>query len=279
MKNCILIFLALAAVKISSAQSIVEKELRYSLTAQFTQEVVLDGYVRVREWELVGDKMRLRDLGMDTYSAVQIRVEKKLRKERRLEIIYDQYFMLGSATFNRDITYNGTIIDGRTGIDVSPTRYYRVSLVYDGPLITKRNFQFSGLGGLVFDHIVFYLDGKVTASSPKSEVYEGFGRQAFPYPFIGLSAVYNTSGRGSIFIETSGTYIPEFKSFYTEGGNIHLQYSNFLADVKYAYKLTKFGFCVGGKFRHMRLFQESREDTNDLTSLTAGPYVELTYGF
>lgn len=279
MKLHIFIVLAVLLARTANAQSVVVILPKYRVSAQYTQEFVLDGYVRVREWELVGDKMALRDLGMNTYSALQIRAGKELREKGNVSIIYDQYFMRGRATFDRDIVYNGTIIDGRSGISVSPTRYYRISVIYNHNLIAAKEFELSGLGGLVFDHIVFYLDGKVAPLSPKNEVYEGFGRQAFPYPFIGFSGRYSVCKRGSIFAETSGTYIPEFKSFYTEGGNVQLQYRNVLADVKYSYRLSELEFALGAKLRHMRLFQESREDTNDLMMLTVGPYVELSFYF
>lgn len=189
MKRLIFMVLALLVAWPANAQSVIVNTPEYHISAQYTQEFVLDGYVRVREWELVGDKMALRDLGMNNYSALQIRVGKKLRGKGNVSIIYDQYFMRGTATFDRDIVYNGTIIDGRRGINVSPTRYYRISVIYNHNLIAVKEFELTGLGGLVFDHIVFYLDGKVAPSSPNSEVYEGFGRQALPYPFIDRKSV------------------------------------------------------------------------------------------
>src|SRR5688572_26558306 len=100
MKRSIFLFLPVLLVELVNAQSTFEKRPAYNVSAQYTQEFVLDGYVRVREWELAGDKMALRDLGMKTYSAFQIRAEKKLRRRGSLGIIYDQYFMRGSATFN-----------------------------------------------------------------------------------------------------------------------------------------------------------------------------------
>lgn len=87
-----------------------ESNNKYSIGVQYNHEFVLGGYVRVREWELPGDKMKLRDLGMTSYSAVQFHVEKRLRKNKSLTFVYDHYFMRGSATFDRNITYNGTII-------------------------------------------------------------------------------------------------------------------------------------------------------------------------
>lgn len=251
----------------------------YSIGAHYTHEFMLDGYVRVREWEFTGDKMNLRDLGMNSYPAVQVYVARKLKKDRTITLLYDHFFMRGNATFDRDITYNGTIIDGRKGIDVSPTRYYRVSLHYRGTMVKTNVLQAGYMAGLVFDHVKFYLDGQVTPESTKNEVYEGFGRQAFPYPVVGVNAKTRLGDVSKLAMEVSGTYIPGFKSFYTEGGHVYLQYSLFQTDFHYAHDLSHFTLEVGGKLRYMHLFQESAEDTNILDTFTAGPYVGVTYGF
>ena len=141
MKNTGLIALAIAANISSMAQNTAESKRNYSISVGYTHEFVLDGYVRVREWDLEGDKMGLRDLGMDSYPALQVQVRKRLRKNKSITITYDHFFMRGSATFDRDIAYNGTIINGRKGIDVSPTRYNRLTATFAGPIIRHLHFQ------------------------------------------------------------------------------------------------------------------------------------------
>lgn len=261
------------------AQDRIMYRRHFHATIQYTQEFVIVGYVRVREWELTGDKMGLRDLGMNSYPALQIRGEITLSRGSTVKAIYDHYFMRGSAIFDRDIVYNGTIIDGSSGIDVSPTRYYRVTGIYTRTFLDRNDLKLQCITGLVFDHIVFYLDGRVSPSSPKDEVYERFGRQAFAYPLLGVGGQYNLGHQATLSFETSGTYIPKFKSFYTEGGHVHLQYSNFLMDVRYTLSMHKVRMGVGGKLRHMKLFQESHEDTNELSMFVAGPYIEFRYQF
>jgi hypothetical protein len=276
MKKILLICIAVFSFLSSYSQ---EPNNKYSIGAQYNHEFVLGGYVRVREWDLPGDKMKLKDLGMTSYSAVQFHVEKRLRKNRSLTFVYDHYFMRGRATFDRDITYNGTIINGRNGIDVSPTRYYRLSAIYRGALLNREHLDLNYMGSLVFDHIVFYLDGEVTATSPKDEVYEGFGRQALPYPVVGLQGKADLGQMSTINFEVSGTYIPKFKSFYTEGGPMYLQYSTFQTDLSYSQFISIFEVSAGAKLRYMHLFQESEEDTNIISTLTAGPYLEVVYHF
>jgi hypothetical protein len=124
-----------------------------------------------------------------------------------------------------------------------------------------------------------YLDGRVIRSSPSTEVFEGFGRQAFPYPVPGLEGNMELNDKSSIDFEVSGTCMPKFKSFYTEGGNVDPQYKNFLADLRYSRRISGFGVAAGGKLRYLYLFQESKEDTNVIYTLAAGPYIEVLYHF
>lgn len=279
MKRAVVVFVMLFGLTSGFCQQANRRIDGYRIGAQYNHEFVLDGYVKVREWDLPGDKIKLKDLDVNDYSALKVYVEKDLKRNRSLSLAYDHYFMRGEATINRDIRYNGTIINGRKGVDVSPTRYYRLTLNYCGNLLDMPQFELQYTVGLVFDYVKFYLDGEVTTSSPRAEVYEGFGRQAFPYPFVGLKAMRDFEDDSKINFELSGTYIPEFRSFYTEGGHVRLQYSNFQADLNYSKSVSNFDIMGGARFRHMHLFQESREDTNILNTLTIGPYVGVVYNF
>lgn len=278
MKKIVLISVAMLACGVVFGQELQEGS-SYVIGARYHHEFVMDGYVRVREWDLHGDKMKLKDLGMTSYSAFQLNVEKHLKRGRSLALVYDQYFMTGTATFDRNIIYNGTIINGRNGVNVSPTRYFRISTIFTAPLASRAHFDLQYTVGLVVDHITFYVAGEVDPSSPKDEVLEGFGKQAFPYPLIGLKGSFHLNGNNNICWRTSGTYIPTFRSFYREGGNVHLQYSNFEADVNYSRTISKFQVSLGANLRYMYLFQESHEDTNVINTITAGPYLGMTYRF
>lgn len=277
MKTCSLVISLFFGLTYSFGQANLAKVEGYAIGVTYNHEFVLDGYVRVREWEFTGDKLSLSKLGMNSFPAVQLQVSRNLKKHKSIAISYDRYFIRGQAVLDGDITYNGTTIDGRKGVDVSPTRYYRVSAMYAGRLLQLRDLQLRYKGALVLDHIVFYVDGVVTPTSPKNEVYEGFGRQAFPYPVVGVNGIYDVDKVNRIELELSGTYIPKFESFYTEGGNIHLQYSNGFMNVGYTRAISSFRLSVGVNWRYMKLFQESREDTNELETVTIGPYIKLRY--
>lgn len=256
-----------------------QKNKTFSIGGQYTHEFVLRGDVRVREWELQGDKLKLKDLGMDHYPAVQFLIEKHLKKNNSVSLVYDQYFMRGSATFDRDIAYNGTLINGKTGIDVSPTRYFRASAIYKGALLVRPRFDLKYTAALVLDYITFYLDGEVSTASTRNEVYEGFGRQALPYPVLGVQGIVGLKPLNELKFELSGSYIPRFKSFYSESGHMYLDYRNFQSALSYSRNVSDFELNIGAKLRYMHLFQESEEDTNIISTLTAGPFVGLIYNF
>jgi len=275
----IVLFIAVTILTTEAFSQELREGSSYSIGAQYTHEFVLDGSIRVREWELEGDKMKLRELGMKSYPALQVKVERRLKNKGNISLVYDHFFMNGKSTFDRNIIYNGTIINGRNGIDVSPTLYFRISAIYSAPLVKRQNFSVLFTAGLVFDYIIFYLDGQVDPSSKKDEVLEGFGRQAFPYPVIGLKGTVCLSAKGSMQWEASGTYVPKFESFYTEGGHVYLQYSNFQAGINYSRAISNFDVSIGVKLRYMHLFQESMEDTNVITTLTMGPYIGVVYHF
>lgn len=63
MKRIVLISVAMLASGVVCGQ-VLQEGSSYTIGARYHHEFVLDGYVRVREWDLHGDKMKLKDLGM-----------------------------------------------------------------------------------------------------------------------------------------------------------------------------------------------------------------------
>ncbi len=277
MKTILLTSIVLISYVVGYGQ--VSKRRKFSIGAQYNHEFVLDGYVRVREWEVEGDKLKLKDLGMTSYPVLRLTAEKYFRKSKSLTVTYDDYYMRGKAVFTGDIAYNGTIINGTKGIDVSPTRYFRVSAIYKGLLLRRPRFELNYTVALVLDYITFYLDGELSPVSTRDEVFEKFGRQALPYPVLGLQGKANMGNYNYLNVEVSGTYIPRFESFYTERGHVYLDYSNFQVDLSYSRTMSAFELTIGANLRYMHLFQESLEDTNIINTLTAGPYIGIDYNF
>lgn len=279
MRKLLLTSIALFFYAVGFSQTAVGKRKTFSIGVQYNHEFVLDGYVRVREWEVEGDKMKLKELGMTSYPVLRLTAEKYFKRNNSLSVTYDNYYMRGTAVFTRDIAYNGTIINGTKGIDVSPTRYFRVSAIYKSLLLRKPQFDLNYTVALVLDYITFYLDGEVSPVSTSNEVFERFGRQALPYPVLGLQGKAAMGKYNYLNVEVSGTYIPRFKSFYTERGHVYLDYSNFLADLSYSRTISAFELAIGANLRYMHLFQESPEDTNIINTFTAGPYIGIDYHF
>ena len=251
----------------------------WNFRAVYSQEWVTGGYVKVREWDVEGDKMKLQDLGMISYPALQLQLDKTFLNKSHLSLSYENYLIKGNATINRNIEYNGTIINGNKGIDVAPTRFYRLRAHYHGNIYSVSDFHFRYIAGIVYDHTTFYLDGQVVPGSPRQEVYEQFGKQALPYPELGFSSSYTYQKINEFTLDVSGSYIPEFKSFYQEGGNMYLSYSTFLADANYCRKSGRWSMTGGFRFRYTHIFGESLEDTNDLKLTIVAPYLGLGISF
>jgi len=57
MKQILLFTLCLLQVVVTLAQGQEVRRSSYALALQYHQEFVLDGYIRVREWNWEGDKM------------------------------------------------------------------------------------------------------------------------------------------------------------------------------------------------------------------------------
>jgi hypothetical protein len=241
----------------------------------YSREFLVDGYVQVREWDMEGDKLDFKSLGIDNYSSIEIRLDKNFRRNNRATLAVQHLFLTGSGAISDDIAYNGTMINGRPGLDVSKSRYDRFVFTYHEPLQHWQGFTLELHGGLLYERINFYVDGEVLASSPRSEVYENFGRQAFPYPYIGLNTIHRLSTYDVLALSVSGTHIPSFKSFFKEGGNMYLKYKAFMAEASYSRSARQWRFSLGARMRYMHLVQDSIEDTNDIQHCVIGPFVQM----
>jgi len=249
------------------------------LQAQYNQEYILNGYVQVRELDVAGDKLNLRSLGMNHYPVLQLLIEKKLKRNGRVTLVYDNFIVTGNSKLNNSIAFNGTLIDAEKGVDVSPTRYFRLTAYYQNYFWKNSTIEFKYLLGVTYDHATFYVDGIVLPESPRNEVYESFGKQALPYPGGGINVLYTPDKNNSFQIDISGTYIPKFKSFFNEGGPMYLHYSTFLSDFQYKRNINFCFIGMGIKYRYMHLFQESDEDTNDLKYQVGSVFITVGKDF
>jgi hypothetical protein len=254
-------------------------DLGLEIKVSFRQELNLGGYIQVRENELPGSKLELEDLNIFSYPSLQLQLTKRLKENQQIVVSYNRIYLKGKSTINQDLAFNGTLIDARQGVDVSPTRYYRLTAYYSGLLKERGNLKWNYLGGFVYDFLDFYLDGKVSPKSSRFEVFEGFYRQALPYPVIGSTFEQKFTHHRKVEMLLLGTYVPRFTSFYVEGGKMDLQYSTFETNLTFSQqvKYWNIGLCLN--YRFMKLFQESREDTNLIESSTLSPGISIAYVF
>ena len=137
----------------SFGQEVNEVAKGFNINAQYNHNFLLDGHVSVREWELLGDKMKLQDLGINDFPSFELELERTWSRGNKFALEAEFLFIHGRSRHESDISYNGTLIDGTKGIDVSPTRYYRLSFTYYGIIYRRESIQLHYLLGVVVDHI------------------------------------------------------------------------------------------------------------------------------
>ena len=251
----------------------------YKICASYSHEFVIDGFVRVRERDLTGDEMNFKELNINNIRSITVFLEKGFSNNGNLSLRFKRNLLRGNSYKDKVIAYNGTLIDWKTGIDVSPTQFYSIQFTYSKDLMSLNKTQIRYHAGIVYDYINFYLDGKVAETSLRNEVYENFGKQALLYPVLGISSEINLTPIDHINLIATGSYIPKFKSFFKEGGNIYIQYKSLESKVCYDKEISKFNISVGAVLNYFYLWQESQEDTNEINILKVGPVLNVNYKF
>ena len=253
------------------------KKFRLQLGLNYDHAFTLHGFVRVREFELQGDKLEWEQLGMNNYALPGMNLEAQFGKGHILRLQYERLYFFGGRKFNRNIEYNGTIIDASKGIDLSPSTYKRLSLEYRYRIKEKDKVELWGIGGFIYDYFTIYLNASVSPLSERNEVYEAFDRQAFPFPYLGLRSIRNLNESSALSVMIRGSYIPSFESPYYEGGRVRLEYHTLIFNVDYQHEWKKFEFRAGTFYRSMYLLGESEEDSNEYSISSLGIGFGLSY--
>jgi hypothetical protein len=240
------LFTFILANQFSFAQqtvSFVSPEINHCWTigASFFNEFNLNGYIAVRENQFVGDKLSLlNDLGMKQWRSIVLNATYLVKNNSLLTFSFEDFFFYGHAVFNKSFWYNGTKMSGIDGLSPSPTQLYRTILGYEKKFNTNKKYYSSFCFDLVRDGLIFYIDGKVLPDTYRNEPYENFSLHSLPFPFAGAKLYRMLSESFVISVEVSGTYIPLFKSFFYEGGNMYLQYSTAQGGLDYNRSFKKF---------------------------------------
>lgn len=274
MKRIVLLFTVIILSNLAVSQS---NSLGLRVALSYGHEMLIGGYVKVREFELEGTKVEFKDFKSTNYPSFDFSLEKSFKNNQGIGVQYKRFYIRGNATFDKNIEYNGTIIDGRQGIDLSPTSYYRLKAFYYGNLKNEESMKINYLVGFVYDFMNFYLDGEISKSSERYEVFEGFYRQAFPYPFIGGQYSVNITDKEELNFVLIGSYVPRFKSFFEEGGKVSLEYKTLESEVGYFKQIKNFELGASINFRYFELMQESVEDENFIRTYTISPIIRFAY--
>lgn len=195
------------------------------------------GQVSVRENVYTGTPLDFqRDLGMRPWSSLQLEARYRLKPTAALSLAAEHFLFSGSATSNRDIWYNGVHMTGTDGLSPAGTVLYRIQLAFEKKIHTERKVHPVLCAGLVADFLDFHVEGTVLPDTWGREQHERFARQALPYPFLGAKLIGRLGTHDQLVAGLSGTSIPEFKSFFDEGGPMRLQYATLQAGLDYGHR-------------------------------------------
>jgi hypothetical protein len=236
------------------------------------------GYVQVREFQYDGTRLSLgKDLGMKTWNSASVQLIRNFRNLSSLTVSCEYFFFHGSSVIDGNVWFNSTNLDGSAGLSINQTNLYRVQIYWNKPIRICRAISTSLDIGLIYDGMEFRINGTILPGSPRGEPREDFISQALPYPMAGFRIGKSLSKRTSLSLEATGTYIPLFKSFFIEGGNIYLRYYTVNAQLGYTLQLTHFYLTPAIHYRLLSMYENSQEDTNDFYITTFG--VNLTLGW
>ena len=131
MKKTILLLLLSTIILIQSSiaqKSEEPKKIEVLVGAGYKHAFTLEGHIRVREFGLNGDLLEWEQLGMKDFMVPGIFASIEFNEKHLIQLNYDRIYFHSNKAIDRNIEFNGTIIDGSSGIDLSPSVYKRISL-------------------------------------------------------------------------------------------------------------------------------------------------------
>ena len=277
-RNFVLLFTCYALT--SLAQDLSENKSQQSLqvSVSYDHDFFVNGYVQVRELEYEGEKLSLNsDFGMNGWNSATAAMSFTFKNFSSLSASYQYYFFSGSNLLNKDFWFNGTHVDGDSGISVNKTRLSKIEVAFEKPVNVLPHLQTSLIAGLVYHRLLFVIDGHTLPDSYRYELFEKFFSQALPYPEIGFQLKKNISPRSAFSAKAAGTYIPYFESFFHEGGDMHLHYYTATAELSYQYSLKALFISPSVNYTALKIYEWSLEDTNDFFINSFG--LEVTAGY
>jgi hypothetical protein len=253
---------------------------KWSVELAFYDAPKFSGYTQVGEWEQTGDKLFLvHDLGMKHLYCPEVRIVRRFNKNSSFSFSASRFFFSGHNIINRNVFYNGALLKGTDGLSINQTNFYRVKLSFEESFHPSEEFYPTLLTGVTYDALNFYVRGTILPGYGKED-HEDFVTQSLPYPFVGFRLNRLVSLKSSVAVEASGTYIPLYKSFFYEGGQISLHYAT--ADVGLHYWLNekKYSLGAGYLWRLNKQYEYSNEDDpNDFFLRASGIQLNFRFNF
>jgi hypothetical protein len=217
------------------------------------QAGVPSGYVEVREFDLRGTRLRLRDdLGVDTSEAVSLTGRYLFTGRDAVRATFLYYFLDGTAHFDRAKVWDGQLIGpGRVQTNFD---FWRATAAYERALFDLGpSGRVTGSLGATYVHLNARIQKKA----------EDFYLQEWPVPIAGLRVDYRLTDRLGISTSLEGGALPRVDSLRNEGGAVSLEQHHANAGLSVTYAMTA-NMSLGASYQLTYFFQRehSREDGN-----------------
>jgi len=230
----------------------------------YNQGLSYGGNIEVRESVYDGTFLRLKEnLGMSSWLSPKMTMGINYSDKNIFEFTYTRHFFNGSEYIPNPTWYNGTLSAPSSKASIDRTIYRGFELAWKARILHAAKTDLYSRLAVNYERLKFYVDAPIAEQSPFRETYEAFWRQQLPLPSIGMYANHQISERWSMNAEAYGTYLPYTKTWMKEGGTMHLQQSNFDANLHLVYKWNMVAVSPGIWYKHFKLKEESKEDENE----------------
>jgi len=260
--------------------SIEDKNLSFTISAFSCNSFSERGYIQVREFSFLGTPLDLnKDLGIKSWGRPGICINADIKKKNLFLFSYCESVFKGSKYLKKETWYNGTLLVANSKADIKNTTFKSFEWVWMARVHKKGNHNLYIRTAVLYERLKFYVDAEIAEDSPIKETFEKFWKQQQPLPTFGLAEIYHLNDKLSLEGDISFTYLPKVKTWMNEGGVISLKQSNL--DAKCILSYTCKNLCIesGFWFKHLKLLEESKEDTNDFLINSAGFKVGIGYCF
>lgn len=258
-------FFIISNWNLGNAQTTSEnKNLKYIFSVFSCNSFIEDGHIQVREKSFLGSHLNLNnDLGLKNWIRPGLNISVDVKNKNQFSFNYSESIFRGSMYLKDETWYNGTLLVAKSKADIKNTIFRSFECVWMARVCQKRNHNLFIRTAILYERLKFYVDAEIAQNSPIKETFEKFWKQQQPLPTFGVAEIYHFTNNLSLKGDMSFTYLPKVKTWMNEGGVISLKQSNLDAKCVLFYHNKNLCFESGFWFKHLKLLEESNEDTND----------------